>query len=522
MSELNLESFTSLTNIMELPNELKALLVTMKLDGKEPEWKFTASSDQVSVQLTTIKAKKPDTSSRKPEPALKKKNKPPSTRRHKANCYTKWMVTKTAVVPTAAQQQNTEASIDHNSKTEARDTIVGKLLTPTKYRGGTSWSCHKQGYCHQSVSVYQYNLKECLSTHFGIPVSSVNLTHLDQANISLGIENSICNPEHKTSHFPEYLSFCMLLVMIALGVFIQASSVLKLLVWTVMAFFHLLLVEVFFVDLLNNRDFLISANRGQQVEATARLDFLWKIQATEEKEQMESLRAYNLKLIANILPLHVAENFLKNQHKKDEDLYHLDIDNTGIMFASIANFNDFYIELEGNNEGVECLRLLNEIIADFDEIISEERFKCLEKIKTIGSSYMTASGLTKETNYADMRHIVALAEFAFSLREQLQYVNEHSFNNFKLRIGMNVGPIVAGVIGARKPHYDIWGNSVNVASRMDSTGVQDRIQVTQEIYNILHKKGYVLECRGIVRVKGKGEMTTYYLTDRPPVAYSKA
>ncbi|XP_052095105.1 adenylate cyclase type 5-like [Mytilus californianus] len=403
------------------------------------------------------------------------------------------------------------------------------------------------------VSVYQYNLKECLSTHFGIPVSSVNLTHLDQANISLGIENSICNPQHKTSHFPEYLSFCMLLVMIALGVFIQASSVLKLLVWTVMAFFHLLLVEVFFVDLLNNRDFLISANRGintwdtltviplkweiilfliffvvllfvhsQQVEATARLDFLWKIQATEEKEQMESLRAYNLKLIANILPLHVAENFLKNQHKKDEDLYHLDIDNTGIMFASIANFNDFYIELEGNNEGVECLRLLNEIIADFDEIISEERFKCLEKIKTIGSSYMTASGLTKETNYADMRHIVALAEFAFSLREQLQYVNEHSFNNFKLRIGMNVGPIVAGVIGARKPHYDIWGNSVNVASRMDSTGVQDRIQVTQEIYNILHKKGYVLECRGIVRVKGKGEMTTYYLTDRPPVAYSKA
>ncbi|CAG2235891.1 ADCY5 [Mytilus edulis] len=307
------------------------------------------------------------------------------------------------------------------------------------------------------VSVYQYDLKECLSTHFGIPVSSVNLTHLDQANISLGIEYSICNPLHKTSHFPEYLSFCMLLVMIALGVFIQASSVLKLLVWTVMAFFHLLLVEVFFVDLLNNRDFLISANRGQQVEATARLDFLWKIQATEEKEQMESLRAYNLKLIANILPLHVAENFLKNQHKKDEDLYHLDIDNTGIMFASIANFNDFYIELEGNNEGVECLRLLNEIIADFDEIISEERFKCLEKIKTIGSSYMTASGLTKETNYADMRHIVALAEFAFSLREQLQYVNEHSFNNFKLRIGMNIGPIVAGVIGARKPHYDIWG-----------------------------------------------------------------
>ncbi|CAC5402599.1 unnamed protein product [Mytilus coruscus] len=121
---------------MELPNELKALLVTMKLDGKEPEWKFTASSDQVSVQLTWIKAKEPDTSSRKPEPALEKKNKPSPTRRRNANRFAKWMDTKTAVVPAAAQQQNIEASVDHNSQTEARDTIVGKLLTPTKYREG--------------------------------------------------------------------------------------------------------------------------------------------------------------------------------------------------------------------------------------------------------------------------------------------------------------------------------------------------------------------------------------------------
>jgi len=75
------------------------------------------------------------------------------------------------------------------------------------------------------------------------------------------------------------------------------------------------------------------------------------------------------------------------------------------------------------------------------------------------------------------RHVTAMADYALKLREQLQEVNEHSFNNFRIRIGINVGPVVAGVIGARKPQYDIWGNAVNVASRMDSTGICDKIQV---------------------------------------------
>ena len=74
-------------------------------------------------------------------------------------------------------------------------------------------------------------------------------------------------------------------------------------------------------------------------------------------------------------------------------------------------------------------------------------------------------------------HVDAMANYALRLREQLNYVNEHSFNNFKIRVGINIGPIVAGVIGAKKPQYDIWGNAVNVASRMDSTGVIGKIQV---------------------------------------------
>uniref|UniRef100_A0A8C8JR11 Adenylate cyclase type 6 n=1 Tax=Oncorhynchus tshawytscha TaxID=74940 RepID=A0A8C8JR11_ONCTS len=215
---------------------------------------------------------------------------------------------------------------------------------------------------------------------------------------------------------------------------------------------------------------------AQQVESTARLDFLWKLQATEEKEEMEELQAYNRRLLHNILPKDVAAHFLTRERRNDE-LYYQSCECVAVMFASISNFSEFYVELEANNEGVECLRLLNEIIADFDEIISEDQFRQLEKIKTIGSTYMAASGLNDSTYDREGRsHILALADYAMRLKEQMKYINEHSFNNFQMKIGLNMGPVVAGVIGARKPQYDIWGNTVNVASRMDSTGVPDCIQ----------------------------------------------
>ncbi|XP_069111394.1 adenylate cyclase type 5-like [Argopecten irradians] len=387
---------------------------------------------------------------------------------------------------------------------------------------------------------------ECLSTYYGVSQSNFNVSLVHSANISRVTETNVCHQSEVTTHFPEHFTFCVMLAMIGCAVYVQASSVFKLVVLLVMLLVYCVIVEVFFVNLYDNRDLLLVAGSGkelddpvsfiplkwetvavlvvlvgilfvqtQQVESTSRLDFLWKVQATDEKEEMESLRAYNKKLVTNILPINVAEHFIKNTYKKDEDLYYMDSENSCIMFASITNFSEFYMELEGNNEGVECLRLLNEIIADFDEVLGNEKFDCIEKIKTIGSTYMAASGLTPQTNFSDMSHVVALAEYAFAIQAQLQYVNEHSFNNFKIRIGMNVGPVVSGVIGARKPHYDIWGNSVNVASRMDSTGLPNHIQVTQDMHNILSVRGYELKCRGIVKVKGKGDMTTYFLTGRP-------
>ncbi|RXN31365.1 adenylate cyclase type 5 isoform X2 [Labeo rohita] len=348
-----------------------------------------------------------------------------------------------------------------------------------------------------------------------------------------------------------YFSSCVLLSLLACSVFLQVSSIGKLFLMLFIEILYVLIMEVPEVSLFDNVDLLVMANaiqidingtscvtdtrvslkimtpvvitvfvlalylHAQQVESTARLDFLWKLQATEEKEEMEELQAYNRRLLHNILPKDVAAHFLARERRNDE-LYYQSCECVAVMFASISNFSEFYVELEANNEGVECLRLLNEIIADFDEIISEDQFRQLEKIKTIGSTYMAASGLNDSTyDKAGRSHIRALADYAMRLMDQMKYINEHSFNNFKMKIGLNIGPVVAGVIGARKPQYDIWGNTVNVASRMDSTGVPERIQVTTDLYQVLSSYNYTLEFRGVVKVKGKGEMTTYFLNGGP-------
>lgn len=111
-------------------------------------------------------------------------------------------------------------------------------------------------------------------------------------------------------------------------------------------------------------------------------------------------------------------------------------------------------------------------------------------------------------------HLSLLVEFALELKKALQFINEQSFNHFVLKMGINHGPITAGVIGARKPHYDIWGNTVNVASRMESTGKAGAIQVTEQTCQILQPFGYTFEQRGLVAVKGKGQLMTYYLQGR--------
>ncbi|KAM8810003.1 adenylate cyclase type 3 [Eudromia elegans] len=265
---------------------------------------------------------------------------------------------------------------------------------------------------------------------------------------------------------------------------------------------------------------------SRHVERLARTLFLWKIDVHDQKERVYEMRRWNEALVANMLPEHVARHFLGSK-KRDEELYSQSYDEIGVMFASLPNFADFYTEESINNGGIECLRFLNEIISDFDALLDEPQFRCITKIKTIGSTYMAASGVTpdasangysaKKETLSDKerwQHLADLADFALAMKVTLMNINYQSFNNFMLRIGMNKGAVLAGVIGARKPHYDIWGNTVNVASRMESTGVMGNIQVVEETHLVLKEYGFRFVRRGAVYVKGKGELLTFFLKGR--------
>ncbi|XP_077349480.1 adenylate cyclase type 8 isoform X2 [Lithobates pipiens] len=366
---------------------------------------------------------------------------------------------------------------------------------------------------------------------FDKSITSKNLTFNSSASVT-----DIC-------FYPEYFVFTGVLAMVTCAVFLRLNSVLKLAVLLIMIAIYSLLTETIYTSLFlrydnshhnGNTDFLGTKEaslllmamfllavfyHGQQLEYTARLDFLWRVQAKEEINEMTELREHNENMLRNILPSHVARHFLEKD-RDNEELYSQSYDAVGVMFASIPGFADFYSQTEMNNQGVECLRLLNEIIADFDELLDEERFQDIEKIKTIGSTYMAVSGLSPEKQQCEDKwgHLCAVADFSIALNESIQEINKHSFNNFELRIGISHGSVVAGVIGAKKPQYDIWGKTVNLASRMDSTGVSGRIQVPEETYHVLKDRGFAFEYRGEIYVKGiseqEGKIKTYFLLGR--------
>ncbi|KAK6491792.1 adenylate cyclase type 8 isoform X1, partial [Huso huso] len=318
--------------------------------------------------------------------------------------------------------------------------------------------------------------------------------------------------------YPEYFVFTGILAMVTCAVFLRLNSVLKLAVLLIMITIYSLLTETIYTSLFvrydnfhhnADKDFLGTKEtalllmamfllavfyHGQQLEYTARLDFLWRLQAKEEINEMKELREHNENMLRNILPSHVARHFLEKD-RDNEELYSQSYDAVGVMFASIPGFAEFYSQTEMNNQGVECLRLLNEIIADFDELLGEERFQDIEKIKTIGSTYMAVSGLSSE-------------------KQVLPLCMCSTFAN----VCIAHGSVVAGVIGAKKPQYDIWGMTVNLASRMDSTDISGKIQVPEETYLILKERGFAFEYRGDIYVKGiseqKGKLKTYFLLGR--------
>ncbi|XP_044583203.1 adenylate cyclase type 2 isoform X1 [Cotesia glomerata] len=255
----------------------------------------------------------------------------------------------------------------------------------------------------------------------------------------------------------------------------------------------------------------------RQLEFTTRTDFQCKYKLKVEQDEVETMRGINKILLENILPAHVAHHFLSISDA--QELYHERYNSIAVMFASIPNYKEFYDETDINKQGLECLRLLNEIICDFDKLLLKPKFSCIEKIKTIGSTYMLAAGLNpgkednenKDFTKQEEHNVIVLVEFAIALMTVLDHINRESFQRFKLRMGLNHGPVIAGVVGAQKPQYDIWGNTVNVASRMDSCGEIGRLQVTEDSAKILRNACYELICRGPTYVKGKGTLTTYFV-----------
>uniref|UniRef100_A0A671X212 Adenylate cyclase type 7 n=1 Tax=Sparus aurata TaxID=8175 RepID=A0A671X212_SPAAU len=318
-------------------------------------------------------------------------------------------------------------------------------------------------------------------------------------------------PRSKVSMFVVYSVYCCILSLIACGVFLRVSFELKVL------FLTLASAAYYIIILSTKNDLFVAYGNILYNESCFRQDFLLKYKNRTEQDEIETRENLNRLLLENVLPAHVAALFV-GENKKNEDLYYKSYDCVCVMFASVPDFKEFYTECDINKEGLECLRLLNEIIADFDELLSKPKFSGVEKIKTIGSTYMAAAGLSgtpgQENNQDKERQqaqIGIMVEFAIALIGKLDGINRHSFNSFRLRVGINHGPVIAGVIGARKPQYDIWGNTVNVASRMESTGELGKIQVTEESFKVLSKLGYSCDCRGLINVKGKGELKTFFV-----------
>ncbi|NXM87861.1 ADCY6 cyclase, partial [Oenanthe oenanthe] len=263
-------------------------------------------------------------------------------------------------------------------------------------------------------------LRDCAARELNATPGSVGPCQLRALNFSLGAPLGSCHGDGLACDFPEYFSYSVVLSLLACSVFLHISSIGKLLLMVAIEAMFLLLVEGPHAALFDNADLLVLANAlhgtgtnpgpgptlspQYDMRAAAGLGVTFSLhpstevtmvlgpppsphpgagmavgscgsshlalcpQATGEKEEMEELQAYNRRLLHNILPKDVAAHFLARERRNDE-LYYQSCECVAVMFASISNFSEFYVELEANNEGVECLRLLNEIIADFDEVL---------------------------------------------------------------------------------------------------------------------------------------------------------
>jgi adenylate cyclase len=203
--------------------------------------------------------------------------------------------------------------------------------------------------------------------------------------------------------------------------------------------------------------------------------------------------ALSERLLLNVLPAAISARL-----KEDEEIADR-FDDVTVLFADIVGFTELSQKLAPDA----LVKMLNRIFSAFDDLAAELD---LEKIKTIGDCYMVAAGLPN----ARADHATAMAKMALAMRGALERINREAGYSLQIRIGMHTGAVVAGVIGKRKFIYDMWGDTVNTASRMESSGVPGEIQITRDLHDRV-KDAFVTEPRGTIKVKGKGEMETFLL-----------
>jgi adenylate cyclase len=224
---------------------------------------------------------------------------------------------------------------------------------------------------------------------------------------------------------------------------------------------------------------------GIQNDVTTRI-------SADKALKLEKLKSE--RLLLNILPKQIVQR-LKEVHNSVAQQF----ESATILFADIVGFTSLSVELRP----LELISLLNEIFSAFDRLVDKHE---VEKIKTIGDAYMVAGGIPLPQE----NHIRAIAQMALDMQEAIKHFQKSKDKPFEIRIGINTGSVVAGVIGQKKFIYDLWGDAVNVASRMESHGKAGKIQVTEVVYQALNDQ-FIFEKRGLINIKGKGQMTTYWL-----------
>lgn len=240
--------------------------------------------------------------------------------------------------------------------------------------------------------------------------------------------------------------------------------------------------------------FLVISTYAGMVSFVVAVAWYQKLLADRAEEALLEANERSERLLLNILPADIAERLKADEYPIAERK-----GDVAVLFADIVGSTSIAEQLSPDD----LVSTLDGLFSSFDDIADAYG---LEKIKTVGDSYFAVAGLT--SNSGD--HVSAAADAALSMREQL---DQHAFPGIgpiHMRFGLHVGPVVAGVIGKRKFSYDLWGDTVNTASRMESTSDQGVIQVSQQIYDRL-KNDYKLTPRGNINIKGKGDLPTYEL-----------